>query len=506
MHNNEKSGRLARIAGAMLAAVVLSVGTARAGDSPAEAAFREAATAYLRGDYRVAARGYESALELMKSAPEKTDAKLRMGAYSNLGTLYWIQGRYAEAEAMARSLLELSRKTLGPTHPDVAQALNRLGAVLRSQGRYDEAERTLNQALAILEPVFGVDHLYVAECLNGLAEVSRLRGEHDLAERRYWRAYMIRAFLVGPESSAVGETLKGLAWNYLAAGRKQEAETPLARALAIAEKPPRTGAQGWGRLDDRDLRELLPPERETVAHRGQMYVRTIGPMHIEYAQHYDHLADLYRAHGRHAEAEGFYRRSISIRSRAFGPEHPEIAQSLAGIALAQKGAGNPGGGVAPARQAAAVLAKRIEGFGPESADYARGERRRWRPVFVTALSLLVDDPKTAEPDRLAESLVLMQHANERAAGGPPVRLDELKRLLRPEETLVALTADEGQTFVFTASAQRAEVQRVKGTDPVRELPGELRSRKLIVVSENPSLAAGHLRLPSVDVLRTRRGL
>ena len=39
-----------------------------------------------------------------------------------------------------------------------------------------------------------------------------------------------------------------------------------------------------------------------------------------------HLAQLYVIQGRYADAEPLYRRSLAIRERAFGPDHPKLAQ------------------------------------------------------------------------------------------------------------------------------------------------------------------------------------
>ena len=41
----------------------------------------------------------------------------------------------------------------------------------------------------------------------------------------------------------------------------------------------------------------------------------------------------YRAQGNYAEAEPFYRRSLAIREKVLGPEHPDVAQSLNNLAL-----------------------------------------------------------------------------------------------------------------------------------------------------------------------------
>ncbi len=42
----------------------------------------------------------------------------------------------------------------------------------------------------------------------------------------------------------------------------------------------------------------------------------------------NNLAELYRAQGRYAEAEPLYKRSLAIREKTLGPEHPDTAQSL----------------------------------------------------------------------------------------------------------------------------------------------------------------------------------
>ena len=44
------------------------------------------------------------------------------------------------------------------------------------------------------------------------------------------------------------------------------------------------------------------------------------------------LAALYQAQGRYAEAEPLFRRSLAIREKALGPEHPHVAASLHNLA------------------------------------------------------------------------------------------------------------------------------------------------------------------------------
>ncbi len=42
----------------------------------------------------------------------------------------------------------------------------------------------------------------------------------------------------------------------------------------------------------------------------------------------NNLVQLYHAQGKDAEAEPLYQRSLAIREKALGPEHPDVATSL----------------------------------------------------------------------------------------------------------------------------------------------------------------------------------
>lgn len=265
-----------------------------------EAAMRDATAAYLRGNYA-------AAVTILQKI--HTDEARR-----TLASLYVMVGRYREAEALYRRMPQDSA---------------RLAAVLQLQGRFAEAEVLLDLACDALTRAHGVDHPEVADCISRLGELARLQGRNEEAERRYWRAYQVQVYLYGEHGSAVGRTLAGLGRVAGAQGRATEARAFFARALAIAERPARVNQ--WGRLDERELRHLHAAEREHYAVRGQIVTRTRESEHPEFARHFDHLAELYAALGRRAEAEGMLRRSIAIREKAFGPDHPEVARSLGAL-------------------------------------------------------------------------------------------------------------------------------------------------------------------------------
>ena len=46
----------------------------------------------------------------------------------------------------------------------------------------------------------------------------------------------------------------------------------------------------------------------------------------------NNLAGLYDTQGQYAQAEPLYQRSLAIREKALGPDHPDVAQSLNNLA------------------------------------------------------------------------------------------------------------------------------------------------------------------------------
>lgn len=463
--------------------------------SPLDSALREGTSAYLRGDYRDAAKIIESAV-----GPGGAGGAAAAGALSQLATLYWMQGRYVEAEGAVRRGLALLEAPHGGGVADEARELAKLGTVLSAEGRYAEAEAVFLKAMRLLEPVFGVDHAYVGECLHNLGELSFLAGRYPEAERRYWRAYMIRSYLHGPESSHVGETLAGLAEVYRALGREAEARSFFARALAIAEKPPRADGR-WGRLDERDLLSLHVPEREQVAYRGKIYTSDGAPQHPEYALRYDSLAELYRALGRYADAGVMYQRSIALRTRAFGPQHPEIVQTLERMAEMQAEQGDGAGALQALRPAVQMMAARIASHPGERPEYARGERARWRPAFLFELALLTRGPREQQAGE--EAFAALQYAGVAAGAERPLALAEARALIAPDEALVVYAADAPEGYLALVRKAGVEIRRV-GADPGPQLARELAGmRRILLVADGALEGVRATRLPSVGALRHR---
>jgi tetratricopeptide (TPR) repeat protein len=69
----------------------------------------------------------------------------------------------------------------------------------------------------------------------------------------------------------------------------------------------------------------------------------------------NNLAALHKAQGQYAKAEPLYQRSLAIREKALGPEHPDVAQSLNNLAALYKAQGQYAKAEAMKARAKAIL-------------------------------------------------------------------------------------------------------------------------------------------------------
>jgi tetratricopeptide (TPR) repeat protein len=68
---------------------------------------------------------------------------------NNLGLLYKMQSRYAEAEVLYQQALAIWEKSLGLQHPNVATVLENMAALHKATGNAQQADEFLKRARKI---------------------------------------------------------------------------------------------------------------------------------------------------------------------------------------------------------------------------------------------------------------------------------------------------------------------------------------------------------------------
>ena len=150
-----------------------------------------ATKAYQQGNYPEAEKQLGAALKEAEGFGPQ-DPRLATNL-NNLGELYRLQDRYAEAEQHYKWALAVLEKARRPAHPQVATSLNNLAALYHAQGRYAGAEQLYKRSLGIREKTLGPEHPHVATSLLNYAALLRATGRSDETERMETRAKAIRA-------------------------------------------------------------------------------------------------------------------------------------------------------------------------------------------------------------------------------------------------------------------------------------------------------------------------
>ena len=292
---------------------------------------------------------------------------------NNLAELYLNQGRYADAEPLFKRSLAIDEKALGPDHPDVAMALNNLAALYSAQGRYADAEpllqavagdpgkdarsrssrcrdsaeqpgcalrqpRPLRRRRAALQAVAGDPRKSarsrssdVAQSLNNLAELYSEQGRYAEAEPLYKRSLAIDEKALGPDHPDVASSLNNLAELYRRPGPLRRRRAALQAVAGDPGESARSRSSRCRAVAEQSgcalqrLRAATPTPSRSTSGRWRSAKRRSVPIIPMSRQSLNNLAVLYDEQGRYADAEPLYKRSLAIREKALGPDHPDVA-------------------------------------------------------------------------------------------------------------------------------------------------------------------------------------
>ena len=325
---------------------------------------------------------YQRALAIRERAlgPDNPEVAASL---SSLAELYVTLGRYADAEPLLERALEIRERVSAADHPELATGLGDLAGVYVAQGRYADAEPLYQRALAIRERVLGPDDRDVATGLNDLAGLFVTQARYAEAEPLYLRALSIWEKALQPDDPDLAPGLSNLAWLYVIQGRYSEAAPLLQRAQRVLEAAlPLISLPAAGLVPLRDrgrdtamlafvLRALAvlddklgqPTQAQRRLQRAlEMEEKAFGPEHPAVAEDLSLLGSLYCDHRWYAEAEPLLRRALAIDEKTLGPEHVSVAGDLISLGRAGEGLGRKAEAERHFKRALAIYEKAM---GPE---------------------------------------------------------------------------------------------------------------------------------------------
>lgn len=179
----------------------------------------------------------ESALKSFKAA--KAESISFATCADELGAAYSASGRFAEAESLSRSALEIYRKLLGPEDPQVAITLSNLGSRLSKQGKNREALSCFAESLKIQEKVLGRSSPDLLPNLHGMAEIYVDQAEYKKTEALLRRDLELREKKWGENDVSLVPTLRNLSNCLRLEGEAGgQSEALMARADSIMSEIP----------------------------------------------------------------------------------------------------------------------------------------------------------------------------------------------------------------------------------------------------------------------------
>ena len=153
-----------------------------------------------------------------------------------IADLLSLQNKHAEAERIYRRSLRHFEQKLGANHLDTLHAARSLGNALIYQEKYEEAETMLRRALTGWEKVLGPGSFYATVDMISIGRILGYHGKNEAAVTMFQRALTVNEERLGSDHPNVLNVFLYLGMALGDRGKHAEAETLFRRALAGFEK------------------------------------------------------------------------------------------------------------------------------------------------------------------------------------------------------------------------------------------------------------------------------
>ena len=316
------------------------------------------------------------------------------------------QKRLAGEIAAAQAALARKESSAGAQSPEIADAVSALANLYLKTGDYERASPLIERALKIRRTSLGDDHLDTAASFHQLAEFREELGSFAEAQKLYGSALRVREH-ADSNSAETAATRHALGRLLSKMDNLAEAERLLREALAVEEQKLAKDVQtaytlyelakieariGHGREaatlsgrayeifaetlgkqnpDTEDARSMMEPLADTLSNalvNAGMQISSIGeqkalptrkrlslsgPFNAQEAQRLSDAAELLEAGNADDREQALLmqERSLRIRQRVLGPEHPQTLQSLQRLGVAALDQGQTEKALAIARKA-----------------------------------------------------------------------------------------------------------------------------------------------------------
>jgi tetratricopeptide (TPR) repeat protein len=188
-----------------------------------------------RGDYVKAAERFNMAIKEIRPY-HPGSSRLLARSYCDLARALYHQGRYAEAEPLAKWALSVREADSSAKPETLFQCVYMLALIEGAEGHYRDAEPLFRRAIALQEKSLGSEHVNLALTLEQLAGVYAEMQRYTQAEALYERVIAIRERSMPAENLDLAETALNYAELLRRMRRPAEAGKWEERAKAIRDR------------------------------------------------------------------------------------------------------------------------------------------------------------------------------------------------------------------------------------------------------------------------------
>ncbi|MFD4558742.1 FxSxx-COOH system tetratricopeptide repeat protein [Streptomyces sp. NPDC058469] len=292
----------------------------------------------VRGENRAALRLCEQTVARWRTRlqPDERDMLVLTHDHANMLRR---SGRYREAEAVGRAVLDQLTETRADDDPDLLRAKNGLAGTLVSLGRYDEAHQMFEECVHAYSDTLGAEAPRTLQDRGNLAVVTSLLGRYEESLLLHRDILLIRERLLNPRHHLTLRSGMFYAWMLRLLGRYEEATSRQelnvrAHRQAMDRFTPQTlFAEHNLALCMRRTGDLLGAESlmRSVVER---FVQRQGQRHPDALMVQADFATFNREHGNLEQAREMAATVAEDYARLVGPEHPYAVGTLGNVGLA----------------------------------------------------------------------------------------------------------------------------------------------------------------------------
>ena len=242
-------------------------------------------------------------------------------------------GSHKKAEDLLLKALAKNEAEFGSDHASTAISLDRLGSIYFTQKKYLQAQAFHQRALTIRKTELGETDSLTAASINKLALTYQKLGDYETSENLYQQALKIDELVHLDNPNRAAMTLSNLGAFYHEQAQYSKAEAFYLRALDMRQKPVGQGglklATALNQLGSLYEDQAVYDKAEPLLLRAlTIKEEVVGLDHTSTANSLDRLGSLYKNIGDKAQAKSFYTRALKVRELIQGHDHPQTLETI----------------------------------------------------------------------------------------------------------------------------------------------------------------------------------